>query len=65
MNSHSLKRRGRINMTSKRMCPMNQHYDCGKEKCAWYLVHSKQCGVPLLASTFKKFIEVLEKGIPK
>jgi len=27
---------------------------CCKEKCAWYLVHSKQCAIPLIVSELQK-----------
>ena len=37
-------------------CPLKKGpYDkCSKEKCAWYLVKSKQCAVPLIASEIQK-----------
>jgi len=32
-------------------CPIaRQLPKCIKEKCTWYLVHSKQCAIPLIAS---------------
>jgi len=44
---------------NKRACPLVRLtkvdallllHECWKEKCAWYLVHSKQCCIPLIAS---------------
>lgn len=35
-------------------CPFRPKAPCTKQKCAWYLVHSKQCAIPLLASEFQK-----------
>ncbi|MFH1327932.1 MAG: hypothetical protein ABIH76_03665 [Candidatus Bathyarchaeota archaeon] len=41
-------------MTMIRLCPLKAMAPCWKEKCAWYLVHSKQCCLPLIASEIQK-----------
>ncbi|MFH1327290.1 MAG: hypothetical protein ABIH76_00320 [Candidatus Bathyarchaeota archaeon] len=46
---------------NKKECPL-QHLGCLKEKCAWYLVHSKQCAIPLIASKLQLFVEDLYRG---
>lgn len=39
---------------NKKQCPLKaMGSPCSKENCAWYLVHSKQCAVPLIASALK------------
>ena len=40
-------------MTMTRMCPLKAMAPCWKEKCAWYLVRSKQCAIPLIANSLK------------
>lgn len=35
-------------------CPLRPMYNCYKEKCAWYLVQSKQCAIPLIASRLER-----------
>ncbi|GAH96740.1 unnamed protein product [marine sediment metagenome] len=38
-----------------KQCPMKpMDYPCSKEICAWYLVHSKQCAIPKIASELQK-----------
>ena len=49
-------------MTNRRQCPLKQMAPCWKEKCAWYLVKSKQCCIPLIASELQRFRQV-EKAI--
>jgi len=42
-------------------CPIaRQRPKCIKEKCAWYLVQSKQCAIPLYASNLKGIHEILK-----
>lgn len=36
---------------NRKQCPLKAMAPCWKEKCAWYLVQSKQCAVPLIASS--------------
>ena len=50
-------------MTNRRQCPLKQMAPCWKEKCAWYLVKSKQCCIPLMASTMKDFMRILNVGL--
>jgi len=38
-------------------CPM-KGIPCTHEKCAWYLVHSKQCAIPLIASQLQNGIKM-------
>lgn len=52
-------------------CPLRPMYNCQKEGCAWYLVHNKQCAIPLIASELQKsrknddefFTRLADKGI--
>ena len=42
-------------------CPLTTTFaPCVKEKCAWYLVHSKQCAIPLIASELQKQRKLME-----
>jgi len=44
-------------MTNRKQCPLRHMAPmatCCKEKCAWYLVYSKQCAIPLLASQMQR-----------
>lgn len=47
-------------------CPLMPRAPCTKEKCAWYLVHSKQCAIPLIASQIQRLAaNVIYKGDAK
>ena len=43
-------------------CPLRASgmVPCWKERCAWYLVHNKQCAIPLYASNLKGIHDILK-----
>jgi len=46
-------------MSYKKECPLKHgpYHHCSKETCAWYLVKSKQCAIPLIASQIKRMVD--------
>ena len=54
MSCISLKRRGRLNLNKE--CPIQRSAVCMKQLCAWYLVKSKQCAIPLIATSTRELV---------
>jgi len=51
---------------NRKECPLKAMAPCWKEKCAWYLVKSKQCAIPLMASKLtdqKDFLNGIHRQI--
>ena len=46
-----------------KFCPLRAAFAiaCCKEKCAWYLVHSKQCAIPLIASRLSDVAKIIQE----